>query len=616
MTQSTPDPAAQGLAAKARQAAAAWRTHGRRPWVRRVAGLLLLAAVLSVFLFALNPIAGQRVGPSGRRAAEQARTLAAENSGRLFPAWFTGSAYADFWGHRLSGDLGHSVLPRAYVIPTFGNFTREAGHRTGRTLILFVFALGLAAAAGSALGLPLARLRRRTGRPGALALLEVLGQVPVVTLSVFGVLLVVTTGNGRPDWRRVEGFDPVNAWDILIFPVIVLAVPLVPRIARFWSDLVRLREVPLDEARGPSQPVWPALRPAVTALADCLLLALGWIAVVEVAFGYTGLGAWVLQAFVDPRLAEGGLFFAAVVGLLAVALGGRPATYRPVLRAPVVGAPSHGPAPGPAGRGWFRHLAAHDGVIVGGYLLAFVAGVLCFAGFLPGMAAEEAGALQAYRPASYTFPMGSDVVGRNVWRMMVEGGRVLLPVALAVTLAAGLFAWAGGALSAGRPRVAGALGFLERLLAVYPGIWWPLAVVLVAGGGLPSMAVGLFLVSLPPLLAIFLPAAEDGPSAWSQAAGATRAVYGVGLVSVAGAQNFLVLAHLYLLGLGGRQAGPEWGAALRQMFTHPHADWILTAAPALLVLAMTLALFFPGRLILDQIDRARAAPAPVEKTSV
>ena len=87
------------------------------------------------------------------------------------------------------------------------------------------------------------------------------------------------------------------------------------------------------------------------------------------------------------------------------------------------------------------------------------------------------------------------------------------------------------------------------------------------------------------------------------------------MVSVAGAQSFLVLAHLYLLGFGGRRAGPEWGAALRQMFTHPHADWILTAAPALLVLAMTLALFVPGRLILDQIDRARVAPAPEGKTS-
>ena len=44
-------------------------------------------------------------------------------------------------------------------------------------------------------------------------------------------------------------------------------------------------------------------------------------------------------------------------------------------------------------------------------------------------------------------------------------------------------------------------------------------------------------------------------------------------IRVAGAQSFLVLAHLYLLGLGGRQAGPEWGAALRQMFTaRPKCD--------------------------------------------
>ena len=129
------------------------------------------------------------------------------------------------------------------------------------------------------------------------------------------------------------------------------------------------------------------------------------------------------------------------------------------------------------------------------------------------------------------------------------------------------------------------------------------------------MALGVVLMSLPPLRAIFLPGANDGRSAWARAAGSTRVVYGVGLISVAGAQNFLVLAHLYLLGLGGRQAGPQWGPALRQMFTHPHSDWLLTAAPALLVLAMTLTLFLPGRVILDQIDRAWAAPAPEGKTS-
>lgn len=106
------------------------------------------------------------------------------------------------------------------------------------------------------------------------------------------------------------------------------------------------------------------------------------------------------------------------------------------------------------------------------------------------------------------------MAGRNVWRLLIEGGRIYLPVAAAAAAVALAAGWALGAL-AGRLRpLAPPVRWLAALLSVYPGVWWAMAVVLVMGG-LLFMAAGLFLACLPAVLAAFAPPHGAGPpSAW------------------------------------------------------------------------------------------------------
>src|SRR3972149_5141807 len=113
---------------------------------------------------------------------------------------------------------------------------------------------------------------------------------------------------------------------------------------------------------------------------------------------------------------------------------------------------------------------------IGGYLLVGVAMVFVFAGFFPGLEPENIAELQPFRHATPDFPLGSDLVGRNVWRLLIEGGRGYLPVvgaAAAIPLAIG---WALGGLAARMPPFAAPVRWGAALLSVYPGVWWAMIV--------------------------------------------------------------------------------------------------------------------------------------------
>ena len=603
----------EGLTRRIPPEARGWLGRG----LRYAAALALLAAVLSFLLFALDSLAKRYEGPSVRRPWDQhdARTGTTVARAALAPPWLTWNYYATFWKHRLAGDIDYSIIVSpSQFMRTFGTLIKEGDRRRANTWLLLTASWTLALIAGTALGWVLRAWRGRMRWRTAFASLEVLSHLPLVTLTLLTLLLMVHGAGVRPDWRRLESAGWFPVWDILIFPAAVLAIPLLPRVARFWLDLngSGRRERPLRWGLRQA-------REALRAGADAALLALAWVAVVEFAFLYPGLAEWAVRSISDARVAQAWLLFAGTLGFLAVALGGR-AEFFAKAAAPGAGeAPS---AAAPAGaldappRGWFRHLAQHDGLVIGAYSLLAVAGVLLFAGFFPGMTMEDVKALQPHRAASVLYPLGTDVVGRNVWRLLIEGGRVYLPVAAACALGALALAGGLGAL-AGRARaLAAPLRGLAALLSVYPGVWWTMAAVLVFGRGLWVMALGLFLACLSAALAAL--ASPPGPRdarARPRPRGAARAVWWLGLGLVATAQAFLILAHLAFLSLGERYPGPEWGATLRDMFARPHPEWVLVIAPALAVLAVTLALFIPGRIMLDQVERRGWASDSGAKTS-
>lgn len=315
------------LAPLRRLAALRLRPTGLSCWlrepVRHIGGMLLIAAVLSFILFALDPMAKRYEGPSVRRPWDQQDAAAGTTDVRapIAPPWLTWEYYATFWKNRISGNIDNSIISSpSQFTRTFGTLMQEGARRRANTALLLSAALALAALAGTALGYTLRAWRRRMGWRTGFALLELLSYLPMVTLIILTLLVMVRMGGIRPDWRRLDGATWFTVWDILIFPATVLAIPLSPRIARFWLDrpLAGARALPWALRRG---------REALAVIADAALIALGWIAVVELAFVYPGLAEWAIRASSDVRVAQAWILFLTLVAFAAVFLGGRAALY-------------------------------------------------------------------------------------------------------------------------------------------------------------------------------------------------------------------------------------------------------------------------------------------------
>jgi peptide/nickel transport system permease protein len=212
-----------------------------------------------------------------------------------------------------------------------------------------------------------------------------------------------------------------------------------------------------------------------------------------------------------------------------------------------------------------------------------------------------------FRPASPDYPFGSDGTGRNMWRLMILGGRVNVPVALAAALAAVAAAWALGTAARRWSRGPAALSGLRTLLSIYPAIMWGVVAVFLAGRGTLPLAVGLFFAVLPAALEPFAPPeGRTQPALWWRRTGKGRAVLLLGTALASAAYSFLVVVHMAFIGVGSRFAGTEWSAALGETFARQHPDWTLASAPALALMLTALALFVPGQVMLNLA--ARGAP--------
>jgi peptide/nickel transport system permease protein len=553
--------------------------------------MVLLALLGSWFLFALEPLATDENTPPAMRAQ-------AGESGAI-PIWLDPAAYSAFWAHRLRGDLDYSVLNPAYPTGRPGRALQpEAKARLAQTLALLGSAMAVALLAGTALGWVIRAWSRRLGWGTDLPLLEAAGQIPVAAFTVFVVLAMGRLFGVQPNFGRYQGFLEISDWNLLVFPAAALALPLLPRIARLWTVF------PFPRTRG-ALGAWAA--EARRSVADVFLCALGWAAVVEVAFSYPGLGEWAIKSAMEVWVVQTWLFFVTLLAFAALVLGGG-TRLRPSGPLRGFGSTIRERAAGRSARGWLLALAERDAFVVGLYALLAVAGALAFAGEFPGMQQVVDRDLLDFHPASPDYPLGSDVTGRNVWRMVINGARLYLPLSLAAAAAAVALAWALGWLGRRWPRIRAGLWLGWAALSAYPAVMWSVVVVLLAGRGTWPLSIGLFLAVLPAAMTAFLPvpagaAASEGPRA-------ARTVILAGSFLVAASYSLLVLTHATFLGVGERYAGTEWSSAFGETFARPHPDWVLASAPELLLTLAALALFVPGQVMLNLAARGDSEPAP------
>jgi len=216
---------------------------------------------------------------------------------------------------------------------------------------------------------------------------------------------------------------------------------------------------------------------------------------------------------------------------------------------------------------------------------------------------------QALLPPGSEHPLGTDLLGRDVWTRLLWGGRWTLMmglVALAITVGVGLPVGLVAGTFAGWGDVV-LMRLMDALLA-FPGLLMAMAIVALLGPGLSSVAIAVGLAAAPAYARVARSAALEvraqpyveaaravGCSEWRIMVRHILPNATASLVAFAATQLGWVLlngAALNFLGLGVRPGAPEWGAMLAEGRGYLRdAPWISTfpgLALTLTVLAVNL----------------------------
>lgn len=218
-------------------------------------------------------------------------------------------------------------------------------------------------------------------------------------------------------------------------------------------------------------------------------------------------------------------------------------------------------------------LAVPVGVIVALVLFAIIVPIAW------GQGPDAQNLLASLEAPSWTHPMGTDQLGRDIFARVASGARISLLVGLLVTLASalvgGLIGMLAGTLAGVSDSVA--MRVMDAILA-FPPLILAMAVTVGLGAGLTTAAVGATIVLIPwyarlvrseALRIRSLPFIEA-----AHAIGATRRrivlrhvvphLMPTLFIQMAAAFGYavLLLAGLSFLGLGAQVPTPEWGAMI------------------------------------------------------
>jgi peptide/nickel transport system permease protein len=261
-----------------------------------------------------------------------------------------------------------------------------------------------------------------------------------------------------------------------------------------------------------------------------------------------------------------------------------------------------------------RHPLAVAGAVIIAIWLIAILGAPWIAGYDP----LHQDFLKRLNPPSSTHPFGTDNLGRDVFSRVLYGGRVSVPVGVAViamtagigTALGGVAAFVGGWLDEVVMRTA-------DVLLAFPPIILALAIAAALGPDLHNAVIALVVVWWPyyarMMRGVTLSIKQHEYMLAARAAGASPArtfLRGIlpnaytpilVLATIDIGSGITAAAALSYLGLGVRPPTPEWGAMVAQG-AQLLDRWWLAAFPGLAILTIVLALNFIGDSMRDLLD--------------
>jgi peptide/nickel transport system permease protein/nickel transport system permease protein len=279
-----------------------------------------------------------------------------------------------------------------------------------------------------------------------------------------------------------------------------------------------------------------------------------------------------------------------------------------------------------------RQLLHHKLALIGFSLIVVIVFIAVFAPFVAPHDPLQIDLTQKLQPASFTYPLGTDHLGRCILSRLIYGSRVSLSIALivvafttAISLVVGMVAgYVGGKVDSWLMRIC-------DVFLAFPGLILSLAVVGILGGGLFNLVLALVAshwawyarIVRSRVLSVkesdFVKAAVvSGTRSQSlmlrHIVPYTLAELAI-LASLDLSHMILHIAGLSFLGLGIQPPTPEWGAMLNDGREYFRRIPALMFYPGLMIFMVSLSFNFVGDALRDVLDPRTERRVPVKTLS-
>jgi len=292
-----------------------------------------------------------------------------------------------------------------------------------------------------------------------------------------------------------------------------------------------------------------------------------------------------------------------------------PATIQPRVAA---GVELRGRARSPTGL-VVRRFLRHRGALAGLLVLVLLTGAVTLAPWLTPHDPTRPSVLNAFRPPSAQFPMGTDQFGRDMLARVLYGGQISLRVGFVALLIGATIGILLG-LNAGYFG-----GWVDELIMrcldvmlAFPGVLLAMAIVGLLGPSLINLMIAVGVGLVPSFARLVrgsvLSARENLYVLAARTVGAPDRVIMArhilpnvlapvivyATLSLAG--SILAGASLNFLGLGVKPPTPEWGVILADGRDQLRRAWWVATFPGLAIMLATMAINFVGDGLRDALD--------------